>query len=386
MIPGSRPTVQVVFAAMGERCATPMSTGKASRVPPPAAAFTAPATSPARKIQRSLGIRFLAQRAKNGSFAGQDGWWMHLRTPSNHPAAAAREGQIRPQDDDRANDRRDPAVREAPPAVGDRVVPEHRAHDEGAHARRTNKRGSIPTSFSLPRPDQSHQSAAGVCYTPQRRGNQRIGVGIRPSSAQRLLHPSSGHRAPFDFALSARVLRRSTHNVVDRVEEDGTWSRVIVLGEGPALVSGHQHGDGVTFEAAPANTDDHRTLAALVTRIFSLDVELAPFFRRLRREPGLAEVARRCAGLRPQRFASLFETLANGLACQQLSLDSGLMRLGRLCERFGPRTPDGARVGPPDFERIADAPVSLLRQAGFSNRRAAELRELARLPLDRFEP
>jgi len=118
--------------------------------------------------------------------------------------------------------------------------------------------------------------------------------------------------------------------VVDGVEEDGTWSRVIVLAEGPALVSGHQHGDGVTFEAAPANTDDHRTLAALVTRIFSLDVEVAPFFRRLRREPGLAEVVRRCAGLRPQRFASLFETLANGLACQQLSLDSGLMRLGRL--------------------------------------------------------
>jgi DNA-3-methyladenine glycosylase II len=199
------------------------------------------------------------------------------------------------------------------------------------------------------------------------------------------LHLSVRPRAPFDLTLTARVLRRSRRNVVDRVEEDGTWSRVIVLGKGPALVCGRQRGDRVIFEAAPAKSDDQRTLAALVTRIFSLDVELAPFFRRLRREPGLAEVARRCAGLRPQRFASLFEAFANGLACQQLSLDSGLTRLGRLCERFGPRTPDGARVGPPDFERIADAPVSLLRQAGFSNRRAAELRELARLPLGRFE-
>ena len=199
------------------------------------------------------------------------------------------------------------------------------------------------------------------------------------------LHLSVRPPAPFDFALTARVLRRSTRNVIDHVDEDGTWSRVVVLGEGPALVRGHQRGHTVTFEAAPAHTDDRRRLAALVTRLFSLDVELAAFFGRLRREPGLAEVARRCAGLRPQRFATLFETLANGLACQQLSLDSGLMRLGRLCERFGPRAPDGSRVGPPDPERIAHAPVSLLRQAGFSNRRAAELRELARLPLGRFE-
>ncbi|HEX6837749.1 MAG TPA: hypothetical protein VF334_14315, partial [Polyangia bacterium] len=191
--------------------------------------------------------------------------------------------------------------------------------------------------------------------------------------------------APFDFALTARVLRRSTRNVIDHVDEDGTWSRVVVLGQGPALVHGHQHGATVTFEAAPANGGDRRTVAALVTRLFSLDIELGSFFRRLRREPGFTDVARRCAGLRPQRFATLFEALANGLACQQLSLDSGLVRLGRLCERFGPRTADGSRFGPPSPERIAGAPVSLLRQAGFSNRRAAELRALARLPLDRFE-
>jgi len=34
--------------------------------------------------------------------------------------------------------------------------------------------------------------------------------------------------APFDFALTARVLRRSTRNVVARVDEHTTWSRVVV--------------------------------------------------------------------------------------------------------------------------------------------------------------
>jgi DNA-3-methyladenine glycosylase II len=79
------------------------------------------------------------------------------------------------------------------------------------------------------------------------------------------------------------------------------------------------------------------------------------------------------------------EALANGFCCQQLALAAGLTRLGHLAERFGARTPDGLRAGPPEPGRVARAPLSALREAGLSARRAAELRELARLPLERFE-
>jgi DNA-3-methyladenine glycosylase II len=200
----------------------------------------------------------------------------------------------------------------------------------------------------------------------------RLRISLRPS-------PS------FDFALTARVLRRSTRNLIDRVEEDGTWTRVVDLSGGPALLRGMQHGAEVAFDAAPAGSEDGRAIEAFVTRLFSLDIDLAPFWRRVRSEPDFAEVARRCAGLRPQRFPTLFEALANGICCQQLSLHSGLTRLGHLAERFGPRTSDGTRVGPPDAGRVAKAPLSTLRRAGLSARRAAELRDLARLPLDHFE-
>ncbi|HZM33298.1 MAG TPA: hypothetical protein VFC18_02295, partial [Burkholderiales bacterium] len=70
---------------------------------------------------------------------------------------------------------------------------------------------------------------------------------------------------------------------------------------------------------------------------------------------------------------------------QQLSLAAGMTRLGHLAERFGPRTPDGTRVGPPEPGLVARATLSALRRTGLSARRAAELRELARLPLERFE-
>ena len=135
----------------------------------------------------------------------------------------------------------------------------------------------------------------------------RLRISLRPS-------PS------FDFALTARVLRRSTRNLIDRVEEDGTWTRVVVLSGRPALLRGMQHGAQVAFDVAPARAEDGRAIKAFVTRLFSLDTDLALFWRRVRHEPDFVELARRCAGLRPQRFPTLFEALANGICCQQLSL------------------------------------------------------------------
>ncbi|HSF46750.1 MAG TPA: hypothetical protein VLA73_00120 [Burkholderiales bacterium] len=199
------------------------------------------------------------------------------------------------------------------------------------------------------------------------------------------VHIALSPTPPLDFALTARVLRRSTRNLVDCVDEDGTWTRAVVLSRGPALLRGRQHGATIAFDAAPAGVRDRRAVEALVTRLFSPELDLAPFWRRVGRERGFAELARRCAGLRPQRFPTLFEALANGIYCQQLSLAAGMTRLGRLAERFGPRTPDGPRFGPPQAELVARAPLSALRNTGLSARRAAQLRDLARLPLERFE-
>jgi len=201
---------------------------------------------------------------------------------------------------------------------------------------------------------------------------QSVRIAVRPPGA-------------LDFALTARVLRRSPRNVVDRVDEDGTWTRAVVLSQEPALLTGKQQAARLVLEATPARARDERAIRGFVTRLFSLEFDPEPFWRRARRERGLAELVRRCAGLRPQRFPTLFEALANGICCQQVSLASGMTRLGHLAERFGARTPDGMRVGPPERERIAAAPLSALRAAGLSGRRAAALRELARLPLERFE-
>src|SRR5712671_2654276 len=178
MIPGSRPTVHVVLAASGERCATPMSTGKARRVPPPAAAFTLPARRPARKIHRSVGTgRILAQRAENGRAASEgDG----AADPSDGPAPA-RQREVRPEDDDRPDDGGDPAAgREAPAAVRGRAVAEQRVADETADQRADHAQhgGREPAHLLAARKDRAGDEAddeaenqesndAHACFSPE---------------------------------------------------------------------------------------------------------------------------------------------------------------------------------------------------------------------------
>ena len=93
-----------------------------------------------------------------------------------------------------------------------------------------------------------------------------------------------------DFALTARVLRRSPRNLIDRVDEDGTWTRVVVLSRGPALLRGRQHGATLAFDAAPAAAGGRRAIEALVTRLFAFELDLAPFWRRVRRGLGRLDV------------------------------------------------------------------------------------------------
>jgi DNA-3-methyladenine glycosylase II len=206
----------------------------------------------------------------------------------------------------------------------------------------------------------------------------------------------------FDLALSARVLRRSPRNPVDRVSEDGVWARVVPTPAGPAELTVSQRGARLYLEAAGplgrsrghgVEKTDAAALRALVARTFSFRAEIGGFWRMASADRAFAPVAARCAGLRPQRFPTLFEALANGICCQQLSLHAGLSRLGRLADRFGPRPSpsDDARpgaeipVGPPDPARVAEAPLAILAGAGLSAARAAQLRALARLPLAALE-
>ena len=93
----------------------------------------------------------------------------------------------------------------------------------------------------------------------------------------------------------------------------------------------------------------------------------------------MSPLAHRFLGLKPPRFPSLFEALLNAFACQQVSLDVGIMLLNRLSATFGVQLDDGHAVFSafPEPEAFASATVEGIRALGFSHQKAQAITELA---------
>jgi DNA-3-methyladenine glycosylase II len=120
-------------------------------------------------------------------------------------------------------------------------------------------------------------------------------------------------------------------------------------------------------------------MAALV-RLLGLDRSLAAFHRAADGDPVLGPLARDFHGLKPPRFATLFEALVNGFACQQVSLTLGILLLNRLAETYGSGVdqPDGRGYAFPCPDDLAGCAPDQLRALGFSRQKALAIIELAR--------
>ena len=178
---------------------------------------------------------------------------------------------------------------------------------------------------------------------------------------------------PFRLDLTAWALRRRSHNQVDRWD-GGTYRRVLVVAEQPVEVALTQNGPAdaprlqVRATGAELPPAGETALAATLTRMLGLDVDLAEFYRLAARDPRLHELAQRFRGVKPPRFPTLFEALVNGVACQQLSLTVGIHLLNRLAAAFGLRFP--AAAGPaaafPRPRELAGRQPEEFRSLGFS--------------------
>jgi DNA-3-methyladenine glycosylase II len=116
----------------------------------------------------------------------------------------------------------------------------------------------------------------------------------------------------------------------------------------------------------------------ILQRMLGLDVDLSDFYRSADRDPDLQPLAERFCGLKPPRFASLFESLANAVACQQLTLTFGVELLNRLTATFGHPAPGapGAHAFP-EARDIAGLDPEALRALGFSGQKSRTLVEIA---------
>jgi DNA-3-methyladenine glycosylase II len=187
---------------------------------------------------------------------------------------------------------------------------------------------------------------------------------------------------PFRLDLTAWTLRRRPNNTIDRW--DGySYRRALNLHSSVAEVEVHQTGPPdiprleVSVTMNRAASDVRAEVVAALQRMLGLDIDLVDFYQRAEATPELGQLARRFRGVKPPRFPSLFECLANAIACQQLTLTVGIVLLNRLSERFGHVGPGAPSHTFPDPGELATAGPGPVRELGFSTAKANALVELA---------
>lgn len=192
-------------------------------------------------------------------------------------------------------------------------------------------------------------------------------------------------RAPFHLEATVRVLQRRPTNLVDAWAHD-RYRRVLTTSAGLALVEVANEGtvDRPDLRCrvlrGTPSVDACAELVPTLRRVLGLDVDPRPLERRVEAEPRLRHIRTALRGMRPPRFAGLFEAIANVVPFQQVSLDAGVAAVSRLVERFGASLEhEGSRVHAfPAADVVAEARLAALRGCGLSLRKAETLRHAAR--------
>ncbi len=202
--------------------------------------------------------------------------------------------------------------------------------------------------------------------------------------------------SPFRLDLTAWALRRRPGNRIDRWDGQG-YRRVLLLepDRTPVEVTVRESEGGraekselqVTVSGAGSRPAGIPSVTAALTRTLGLNIDLSGFYRLAEGDALLAPLVEQFYGLKPPRFPSVFEALANALACQQVSLSVGILLLNRLAQAYG-QTGEDQAASPaaytedratafPGPEAIAAAQPEALRSLGFSRQKAGYLVDLA---------
>jgi DNA-3-methyladenine glycosylase II len=191
--------------------------------------------------------------------------------------------------------------------------------------------------------------------------------------------------SPFRLDLTVWTLRRRPDNVVDRW--DGTtYRRVLPLPAGPVQVAVTQPGPPertrlrVSVAGRPVRAAVRAAVTAALDRLLAPSTDLTAFYRLAAHDRRLGSLARRFRGMKPPRFATVFEGLVNAMACQQVTLTLGVRLLNRLAAASGTPFGDGDTVTHafPRPVDVAGLSPAVLRQLGFSRQKGRAMIELAR--------
>lgn len=184
-------------------------------------------------------------------------------------------------------------------------------------------------------------------------------------------------RPPFRLDLTVDALRRLASNVVDVVGPDGTYYRALHDAAGTELVAVRAHG-AASIEVRATGRDSERW-EPVVSRMLGTQADLRAWYARSREIDWLAPIVRALRGLKPPRYATLWEACAHAILFQQISIHAAASIMHRAVEMLGDTVTAGAVrcVAFPPPQRWLDASDVQLQAVGISRNKVAHLRSAA---------
>jgi DNA-3-methyladenine glycosylase II len=195
---------------------------------------------------------------------------------------------------------------------------------------------------------------------------------------------------PFRLDLTVWALRRRPENAVDRW--DGrTYRRVLLIDSQAVEVAVSQSGGSeepqleIDLSGPRLTVQQGNTARVLLERMLGVHKDLNPFYGLATSDPRLKPLVDEFRGLKPPQFPTVFEAVANGIACQQLSLLVGILLLSRLAQQIGvmPASAKGAPHAFPSPTNFSEVSEQSLKSLGFSANKSRALLEISSAIRDR---
>ncbi len=184
--------------------------------------------------------------------------------------------------------------------------------------------------------------------------------------------------SPFRLDLTVWALRRRQKNLIDR------WSgkeyiRVFVVGKNAVQVTIEQKSETELFvivRYASKIPELQKVVTNMLIMMLGTDKNLEEFYKLAAQDKYLKHLSSSFKGVKPPRFPTIFEGLVNAIACQQVTLDLGILLLNRLSENFGKKY--AGQYSFPRPEDLTDLTEKELKGLGFSYQKARAIISLAK--------
>jgi DNA-3-methyladenine glycosylase II len=205
-----------------------------------------------------------------------------------------------------------------------------------------------------------------------------IGLEVRPASPYRLPRTSSDRTLRVARGIATRLLHVEGHPVLVRAWQPAA-DRVLLRAEAvdPAAVA---RPVATAENPAPAGPEQLEIAIERMRFALGVDVDLAEFHRRFRRDRLIGPLIRRMPSFRPGRRPWPWEALASAVVKQLIESDRAARIERRIVGRWGPRLGEGREAlrDVPSALTIAGRAPAELESMDLAGSRALALRRLAR--------